>query len=86
MANLEPENFEFEKTDETTPDGSKKSTTKWALGTEDIVVLGGVAVAILVTLGMIFGVLPINNYTYGLAGLSAFTSLVVKIMKKPKGK
>lgn len=82
MTDYKPEKFKYEQTKKEEPDGTKTHTKRWSLDTEDIVALGGVVVAIITVIGMIIGLLPINNYTYGLAGLSAVTAGIAKFVKK----
>lgn len=82
MTDFKPEKFEYEQTDKEVPDGTKTHTKRWSMDTEDIIALGGVVVAIFTVIGMIIGWLPINNYTYGLAGLSAVTAGIAKFVKK----
>lgn len=77
-----PEKIEVEVTD---LDGKKKRTRSVKLDTEDVIAIGGVIVAVLVVLGMLTHFLPINKFTYGLAGLSGVTALVAKVAV-PKGK
>jgi hypothetical protein len=82
MTDFKPEKFEYEQTDKDESNGTKTHSKKWSLDTEDIVALGGVVVAILTAIGMIIGLLPINNYTYGLAGLAAVTAGIAKFVTK----
>lgn len=63
------------------PDGTIITKRKWNIEPEDILAIGGVLVALLVVGGMIFGKLPINQYTYGLAGFSAAGAGIAKIVK-----
>jgi len=72
------------KSEEKKKDGSVITKGKWEISAEDIIAIGAVIVAILVVFGMIIGRLPINEYTYGLAGLSLAGSVVTEIIKTRK--
>jgi len=67
------------------PDGTIIKKRTWNVGPEDILAIGGVLVALLVVAGMIFGKLPINQYTYGLAGFSVVGAGIAKIVKARRG-
>lgn len=67
------------------PDGTVVEKRKWSVEPEDILAVGAVLVALLVIAGMIFGALPVNKYTYGLAGLSVAGAAIAKIVKARKG-
>ncbi|HUZ34121.1 MAG TPA: hypothetical protein VMV19_18745 [Xanthobacteraceae bacterium] len=67
------------------PDGTVIKTRKWQLAPEDVLAIGGVLVALLVVAGMILGKLPLNTYTYGLAGFSVVGAGISKIVKARKG-
>ena len=60
--------------------GTEGSTKlkKVSVSTEDIIAIGAVLVALLIVAGMMSGTLPINEYTYGLAGLSAVAGALAK--------
>ena len=69
------------------PDGSYSEHSSVSIGTEDIIAIGAVLLAVLVVIAMIAGWLPINKWTIGLAGFSAAGAAVSKIVKakNPKG-
>jgi len=75
---------EVETAETNKPDGSKQVKRKISIDTEDLIAIGGIAVAILVVIGMLAGVLPVNEYTAGLAGLSGVGGAIVKIVKARK--
>jgi len=84
MNQIETQDIKIETSTETKPDGTKRRKTKVAIGTEDVVAIGGILVALLIAIGMIAGLLPVNKYTYGLAGLTAAGAVIVKIMGSRK--
>lgn len=51
------------------------------IGTEDIIAIGAVVVAVLVVAGMIWGGLPVNKYTVGLASISGAAAGIAQIIK-----
>jgi len=74
-----------EKTTEKKPDGTVIERRSWNVSPEDILAIGAVLVALLVVAGMVVGKLPLNEYTYGLAGMSLAGAAIAKIVKAKKG-
>jgi hypothetical protein len=65
---------------ETNKDGQKSRTTV-TIDAEDIVAIGAVVVALAVVGAMIWGALPINKFTVGLASLSGAAAPIAQIIK-----
>lgn len=63
------------------PDGSQTKHSSVSIGTEDIIAIGAVAIAVLVVVAMIAGWLPVNKWTIGLAGFSAAGAALARIVK-----
>lgn len=74
-----------EETTETKPDGTVIKRRSWSVSPEDILAIGAVLVALIVVAGMLIGKLPLNEYTYGLAGLSLAGAAIAKIVKARNG-
>lgn len=58
------------------PNGSRVN-----IGTEDILAIGAVIVALMVVAAMIWGALPVNKYTVSLASFSGAAAPIAQIMK-----
>jgi hypothetical protein len=66
-----------------TPKGGR--TTDLKFDPEDLIALGAVIVAILMTAGMVFGSVPINKLTVGVAGFSGSGGIIIGIIKARGG-
>ena len=86
MTQFETQDIKIETSSEEDPDGGKKKTTKVSIGTEDVIAIFAGLVAVIVVVAMIAGYLPLNKYTYGLAGLSAAGATIAKIAGAKKRK
>lgn len=90
MSDFKTERFDFEqKTEEKKNEKGevvKTTQTKIGIDTEDIFVIGGIVVAIIFVLGMVFGAIPVNKLTVGVLGLSAVAAGTAKIIKARKPK
>ncbi|MGH7831464.1 MAG: hypothetical protein ACREP8_14940 [Candidatus Binatia bacterium] len=88
MSNFETHDFDFNK-ETIVSKGKVIKKTRIHLATEDFFVIGGLLVAILLVLGMLFGLIPINKLTIGAIGVSGIAAGAAKMMKsrsKKKGK
>ncbi len=81
---IEPLDIGFEVTIETDKDGNTKESKRGTIATEDIIAIGAVIVAVIMALAMVFGRVPINKYTVGLAGFSGAGAVIAKIVKARK--
>lgn len=90
MSDFKTERFEFEqKTEEKKNEKGevvKTAQTKVGIDTEDIFVIGGIIIAMIFALGMVFGMIPVNKLTVGVLGLSAVAAGAAKIIKARKPK
>ncbi len=84
MSEFQPEKFSYEQSDTKTT--SEKGTIvekrkKVAFGTEDIIAGAAASVALLFTLAMIAGKLPVNELTIGVVAFSGAGAAIAKIIK-----
>ncbi len=84
MSDFQPEKFSYEQSD--TKTSSEKGTVaekrrKVTFDTEDIIAGAAASVAILFTLAMIAGKLPLNELTIGVVAFSGAGAAIAKIIK-----
>lgn len=90
MPDFKTERFDFDqKTEERKNEKGeiiRTTETKIGIDTEDIFVIGGIILAMIFALGMVFGMIPVNKLTVGVLGLSAIAAGAAKIVKARKPK
>jgi preprotein translocase subunit Sec61beta len=67
-------------------EGGRKRQTKVKVDPEDIIAAGGVLIALIIAVAMVFGSIPINKYTSGIVVLSGAGAAIAAIVKARKGK
>ena len=60
--------------------------TKVSIGTEDVIALFAGIVAVIVSLGMVFGVIPVNELTIGVLTFSGAGAAIAEIISARKKK
>ena len=73
--------LKFKHEQSTKPDGSHLNRSSLSIDTEDIIAIGAIVVAVAISVAMIFGALPVNALTVGLAAFSGAGAAVAKIVK-----
>ena len=81
---FEPEKIEIETSEE--GEGGAKKHTKVSIGTEDVIALFAGIVAVIIALGMVFGVIPVNELTIGVLTFSGAGAAIAKIISARKKK
>ena len=63
-----------------------KRETKVKVDPEDIIAVGGVLIALIIAVAMVFGAVPINKYTASIVVFSGAGAAIAGIVKARKGK
>lgn len=90
MSNFQTEDFKFdhqvEERKNKTGEKIKTTKTKIRVDTEDLFVFGGILIAVILVLGMVFEKIPANKLTITAIGVSSIAAGVAQIRKARKGK
>jgi hypothetical protein len=80
MTDFQTHDFDY-KNEVTGSKGKGKKKTSIHLATEDFFVIGGILIAVILTLGIVFGSVPANELTIGAIGVSGIASGAAQMMK-----